>query len=228
MIDEADARLRDWIKTLAGPVDVSLGPPRDVKTDRSGVNLYLLEVLQTQQPRGPTRPPLEVILRYLITTWAEDPVEAHRMLGALVFAAMDEAEYDVESERVTGDVWLALGISPRPSFVLRVPLRKERPKREAKLVQTPAVLKTMPLASFYGVLLGPKDTPVAEAQVEIPALQLQAATDGNGRFVFTTVPAEPRRKVLRVRAKGREFSITADTATSQMEPLVIRFNPREV
>ena len=227
MIDAADARLKEWVKAVAGTIDITLGPPRDVKAGRA-VNLYLLEVLQKPQPRGLRRPPLEVTLRYLVTSWADSPEEAHGILGTLVFAAMEEEDFEVESERVSGDTWVALGLPPRPSFVLRVPVRKERPVTPVKLVRRPAIVSAVGTSTLYGVIVSPEDTPIVEALVEIPSLQLLATTDREGRFAFTTVPSEPRKKVLRVRARGRQFSVATEQPTSPTDPLVIRFNPMEV
>lgn len=227
MIDAADARLKDWVKTVAGAVDVTLGPPKDVKAGRA-VNLYLLEMLQAPQPRGPKRPPLEITLRYLVTSWADSPEEAHRILGTLVFAAMEEADFEVESERVAGDTWMALGLPPRASFVLRLPVRKERPEAPVKLVRRAAVVSAVGTSTLFGVVVSPEDTPIVEALVEIPALQLLATTDREGRFHFATVPSEPRKKVLRIRARGRQFNVTSEQPTSPADPLVIRFNPMEV
>ena len=78
MIEDADARLKEWVTSVAGELDVSLGFPKEARTGRA-VNLYLLEMLQTPQPRGPKRPPLEVTLRYLVTSSADSPEEAHKI-----------------------------------------------------------------------------------------------------------------------------------------------------
>lgn len=227
MIDEADARLQEWVKGVLGTIEVSLGAPKDMKAGR-GVNLYLLEMLQAPQPRGIRRPPLEVLLRYLVTGWADDPQQAHQVLGTLVFAAMEQGDFEVEAERVPGDVWVALGIPPRPAFVLRVPVRRERPVAPVKMVTRPAVVKAVGMSPLYGLVLGPEDTPIMDAQVELPALQLVASTDRNGRFQFATVPTEPRKKVLRVRARGRQISVTTEGPTSGGQPLLIRFKSMEV
>ena len=227
MIDDADARLKAWVTSVAGAVDVSLGLPKEPRAGRA-VNLYLIEMLQTPQPRGPKRPPLEVTLRYLVTSSADSPEEAHKILGALVFAAMEQSDFEVESERVTGETWLALGLPPRASFVLRLPLRKERPEAPVKLVRRPVTLNAVGTSTLYGVVVSPEDTPIVEALIEIPAFQLLATTDRNGRFQFPTVPSEPRKKVLRIRARGRQFNVTTEQPTSVTDPLVIRFNPMEV
>ena len=46
-------------------------------------------------------------------------------------------------------------------------------------------------------------------------------TDSKGRFHFSAVPAAPGARLLRVRAKGQEFSINTEQAGSDQDPLVI-------
>jgi hypothetical protein len=58
-----------------------------------------------------------------------------------------------------------------------------------------------------------------DARVELPALDLSTSTDAKGRFRFSSIPAGPRQ--LRIRAKGREFSINTEQAESEARPLVI-------
>src|SRR2546421_5963544 len=139
MIDQVDRRLADWIAgTLDKKVEVSLAPPSEQATGQ-GVGLYLLELISNPLPRGMRRPPLQLMLRYLVTTRADKPEEAHRMLGELVVAAMENPEFEVEQESLPVAVWSAFGIVPRPAFVLRVPFRHERPERLAPRVRQPVV-----------------------------------------------------------------------------------------
>ena len=143
------------------------------------------------------------------------------MLGALVVAALENPEFEVEQEPLPLSLWTALGIAPRPSFVLRVPFKHERPEKLAPRVRKPLVIKHLPLRSFEGIILGPEDIPLMNAQVELPSLELSTHTDSKGRFQFSAIPAAPGKKLLRVRAKGQEFSINTEQAGSDQDPLVI-------
>lgn len=220
MIDEIDRRLSDWIGSILDQVEVSLAPPGATKTTRS-VGLYLVELVRIPATRGTRRPPLQITLRYLVTTQAPSPEEAHQMLGELIIAAFEDPELEVEQEPLPITMWTALGVAPRPSFVLRAPFRHERPEKIAPPVRRPLVIKQSPLRSLSGQVFGPEDIPIMDARVEVPALQAYTRTDSRGRFNFPAVPAEPRPKLLRVRAKGREFSINNEQAESDSEPLVI-------
>ena len=83
------------------------------------------------------------------------------------------------------------------------------------------VVKVLPAVPFEGVLLGPKDTPLAGVLVEIGGLDQRTRTDGRGRFRFSTVPADLRRHPLRVHTKGRAFDLVAEPALPGV-PRVIR------
>ncbi|HEY2971381.1 MAG TPA: Pvc16 family protein [Pyrinomonadaceae bacterium] len=220
MIDQIDRRLTAWIGGILDQVDVSLAPPEAAETAR-GVGLYLMELVQSPPARGTRRPPLMMTLRYLITTQAAKPEDAHQMLGALVVAALENPEFEVEQEPLPLALWTSLGIAPRPSFVLRVPFIQERPEKLAPLVRKPIVIKHLALRSLEGQILGPEDIPLMNARVELPALELFTTTDSKGRFHFSSVPAMPGARLLRVRAKGQEFSINTEQAGSEEDPLVI-------
>jgi len=226
MIDQVDGRLEDWIGTVLEGTNVSLAAPSGTETGR-GIGLYLMELMHTPPPRGARRPPLQISLRYLVTTWAEKSEEAHRMLGELVFAAMEHPEFEVERHPVPVTLWTALGVAPRPSFVLRLPLRLERPERIAPLVRVAPVVRKSPMASLHGLVRGPGDVPVMGARVELPALQLSTSTDSEGRFHFSAIPTAPPVKLLVVKAKGQELSVATERAVAAGEPLLIRLQGLE-
>jgi hypothetical protein len=221
MIDQVDERLRKWVQETLGILP-SLAPPGDTASDGE-INLYLLELAERPPARGARRPPLQMTLRYLVTAWANQPEEAHRLLGKLTFAAMEHPDFEVKLNPIPAETWKALGVIPRPSFVLQVPLRKEQPTPPTQYVREPLVVQATPVISLVGTVLGPKDVPIARATVEIPALQLSTRTDAKGQFTFANVPADPLPKKLRVKAKGRELDVTTEQLTPD-EPFVIRFN----
>jgi hypothetical protein len=228
MIDQIDRRLKDWVNSILDGVDVHLTAPKGAEEVR-GIGLYLMEV--AVMPPGSTTkpPPLQVALRYLVTSWSEDSEDAHRLLGELVFAAMEDPEFEVELEPISVAVWRALGIPPRPSFVIRLPLQRARHVPKAKPVAAFPVVKTLAIVSLHGIVRGPNDTPLADAEVELRALRLTTHTDQRGRFHFPSVPGEGQAKTLRVKAKGQEVSVTTDeNYPTANKPLVIRFDKMEV
>src|SRR5262245_33018843 len=226
MIDRVDQRLKDWIGTVLEATEVVLSPPGSAATAQ-GVSLYLLELRQTPPARGTRRPPLQITLRYLVTVWADRPEQAHHLLGKLVFAALANPEFDVDPDPLPVATWQAFGLVPRPALVLGVPLRHERPEPAAPLVRVPPVFQHAALGSLEGLVLGPGDAPVANAQVEVPALRRSTRTDARGRFVFAALPSEPRVKRLRVQAKGLHAAPDWAATVGGEGPLVIRLQARE-
>lgn len=225
MIDEIDKELTKWIKSALGNVEVRLGPPGQ-GSDGEFVSLYLLEI----QPASPSGHDgsrfFQLSLHYLITTWAPEPETAHRMLGELAFRAAEHPDFQLGLEPLEAQLWSAFGTAPRPGFLLRVPLRRQREKPHQDIVRHPLVLRETSLGTMEGVLLGPGEVPVAGACVELVGLGRKAYTDGHGRFVFSAVPAEPGRKRLRIRAKGRELAVYAEAGLS--EPFLIHVDFKEV
>ncbi len=226
MIDQTDAQLRDWLTSILTGATVSFAPPADAQTGR-GVNLYLLDLLPMPPGGASRRLPLQLTLRYLVTTWAEESEEAHRMLGDLVLAAMQNSELEVELNPIPLPAWQVFGIKPRPCFALRVPLHLERPAPPTKLVRKPLVVKTTLLTSLQGLVLTPDNVPLAGAQVGIPSLGLAARADADGRFSFPAIPIEPHVKQLSVVAKGREQQFDIEQPSSEHELLVIHFDIKE-
>ena len=207
MIDQADERLLDWARAIVPDVPVAIAPP-PAPDSGAGVRIHLLSIQPVPAVRGARRPPLELALRYLVTTAAADEAEAHRWLGALAFRAMDVAEWQVEREPLPADLWRAFGIAPRPAFVVSVPVRLERPEKEVPVVRRPPVVRTSPIGELGGVVVGPEDIPIAGATVEIESLGFFARTDHEGAFRFPSVPATSAVSLV-VRAKRHSRTVRA-------------------
>lgn len=227
MIELVDAKLRDWVSTITGEVEVSFEPPMDVRQG-TGVNLFLLQLVNTPSARGAQRPPLQISLRYLVTAWNAKPEQAHRVIGELMFAAMENTEFEVELDPTPLDLWIALRVAPRPSFMLRAPVRQERPEPGAKLVRQPPIVRSSPIINIEGVVVGPEGVPIMGANVEIPVMSRSTRTDHKGRFSFDTLPADPAITEMRVKAKGRELTVVLPVGRPSKEPVVIHFEPVEV
>jgi hypothetical protein len=226
VIQETDRQLKAWIGSVLQGTDVSLGAPARDHAG-TGINLYLLQVAAIHAPRGGRkRPPLQLALSYLVTAWSEEPEEAHRLIGELAFAAMDHEEYEVELDSAPLTIWSGFGIAPRPSFLLRARVQRERPQLDEKIVRAQPILHSTVAISVHGVVVGPGNMPLMGARVECPTLNLHTRTDAKGWFRFAALPATPP-PVFRVMAKGREQSLTVDIRSLGTEPLLIRFDKWE-
>jgi len=225
MADQFDERLKNWVAGEIEGAEVSLAVPAKERPGR-GVGVYLLELMPLPAPRTDKRPPLQLSLKYLVTAWSEKPEDAHEILVQLMFAAMENKDFQVDLEPIPLASWAAIGVPPQPSFILRVPLRQERPEPQTKLVRE-LNIKSSPLTSFHGLLVGPEEAPLADCRVEIPALNLSTRTDYKGRFTFPGVPAAGSKQLL-VKAKGFELPVNSEqNYPDSRAPLVIHFSPLE-
>ncbi|HEX7973478.1 MAG TPA: carboxypeptidase-like regulatory domain-containing protein [Anaerolineales bacterium] len=222
MIEQVDEQLTAWVESVVSGIKPSLAAPTDAE-DSLAVSVYLLEMVDDPQRRLSERPLLQPVLRYLVTTSAGDPKDAHHLLSVLFYAALDNPNFDVELEPVSSQIWTAFRILPRPAFILRVPLDHEWPASQPPRVRQVAAKSTIP-ANFFGLVLGPGDIPLALVQVDYPALNRSTYTDPQGRFVLGGVPPAPQEKKLILRAKGLEQAETLQETGSPDSPVVIHFS----
>lgn len=226
MIDDVDRMLIDWIGSIADDAEVVLDLPQETGK-KAVVSLHLFDLGNGVPTHRDQPAPLQIALRYLVSTWAPEPAVAHNLLGRLVFAAMENDEFEVDLDAVTADTWSAIGVPARPAFLLRVPLEQERAAAPFPRVRRPAEIRVFPTGSLAGVVVGPDEVPLPRARVELPALRLTTRTDVQGRFRFSAIPLDRPELELRVRLKGLEVSTNA-AAAAGAEPLVIHFDPEEV
>jgi len=228
MIDQIDAKLSKWVEGVVAGVHPSFAPPSDAE-DGLAVSLYLLEIADDPLRHSTGHPTIQPSLRYLVTTRAGEPQDAHHLLGLLFYAARKTPEFEVELERVDTELWSAFGLAPRPAFILRLPLPDEWPApqpEKAFLVTQELVPEVGVLVPLYGLVVGPNDTPLASARVEMIALweqpenpshlqevplttnytQLERAayTGPKGRFTLPGIQAAPTSKTILVRARNQE------------------------
>lgn len=220
-----DDRLKDWVTTTISGLDVSMGTPGQQKTGR-GVGLYLLEMLQSPSPSTGTRPPLRLILKYVVTSWASKPEDAHAILVQLMLAAMENPDYEVDLEPVPIVGWSAFRVPPQPSFILRVPLRHERQPGKRTLVRGPLQVNWKSPATLYGIVQGPDAVALSNCRVEIPALNLSTSTDYGGKFFFPNVPEGDKQLI--VKAKGRQLIVhSGEGHSDNSAPMRIQFSSWE-
>jgi len=223
MIEALDAQLAAWVGDRLKGVPVTFDPPSDGRTGE-GVSLYLMELTPHADERVERNRTLRASLRYLITSWSDKPERAHELLGTLLLAALREPEFELDPVPIGVDAWTAFRIGPRPSFVMRVPLRQDLESPAVKLVRKPLDMRASGVSVLDGTVLGPDDVPLASASVELPALQLVTTTDWKGRFRFPSVPADPPPKELLVKARGKEQRVPIKSIGT---PVLIHFGPLE-
>jgi hypothetical protein len=225
MLEQINGELVEWIKKTLSftSVEVRLDvsdPAEDVRE----VMVYLMEFRSLLTPRAVDLPPLQFQARYVITVRASTPEETHHLLEELVFAALAERPNEVRLDPPPADWWAASGLLPQPALMLEIPVWRERPQPEHKLVLKPLVLRTTAIGDLYGVIMGPGEMPISGALVEMPDMHRTERTDAYGRFCFRTVPAGLDEARLIVKARGRKLEAVVSQPTSADEPVVIHIS----
>lgn len=218
MIDQLDDQLSTWVTQTVGGIQPTLAAPSD-GDGGLGINLYLLELVNEPLRQHTGRPHVQPALRYLVTVTAAEPKDAHRLLGALLHAALEHPDFEVELEPIPSHFWTAFHIVPRPAFVLRLPWPREWPASTAPLVQAPPSLVSGGLAPFYGQVRGPGATPLANARITVPNLDRHAVSDAQGRFTLAGLPTAPRPKTLQITARGHTTIVTVTEQGSPDAPV---------
>lgn len=252
MIEQLDERLASWVEQVVTGVKTSFAAPTD-GDEALAVNLYLLEIADDPLRHSAGHPLIQPSLRYLVTTSAGEPKDAHFLLGTLFYAARKQPGFEVELEPVASQLWTAFGIAPRPSFILRLPMPEEWPVQQtgkAPPVTQGIAPAARELAPLYGLVLGPNNTPLAAARLEMIALwerrenpahleevafttnytllERAAYTDRKGRFTLPAIQASPAAKTLLVRARGQEQIFIVKETGEPDAPVVFRLKLDQV
>ncbi|MBW3577857.1 MAG: carboxypeptidase-like regulatory domain-containing protein [Actinobacteria bacterium] len=221
-VRHVEEALREWAQSVLGPVTISREEPGSAAD--ADVVLYPLALSPRQELRDAGhREPLRFGLRCLVLTQGED---AAGRLQELLVTALQVPDWDVDLGALPPEVWLALGVPPRPSFVVDVEVTVPRPKPQVSLVVRPLAVDLSAVGTLEGRIVGPGSVPIPHARIELVGLDRRAYSDERGHFGFPSVPRGEGQQRFRISAKGRQFVATADVATDG-EPLVIRCEMQE-
>jgi hypothetical protein len=224
VISEADKQILEWSERAVGESIAVLVAPASEKQGR-GVGIYLLDVEPEPREHAAFRPRLQVWLKYLITCWADSMADSHLLLGLLLEAGMQNPDYELVAEPPSPALWQALGVAPQPSLTLRTRAWKELESKPVRMVRK-VVLETVPWRPLQGVVFGPEQIPLCDADVELPALHLSTRTDRNGQFEFVNVPVSGGLRSLTVRARDQEMTVSVQDAAAA-SPIAIQFEMKE-
>ena len=227
-IEDVDECLRNWVLEVLGDVPIAFDAPA---SEAEGICIHLLG-LRSEVP-GAARsqpPPLKLHLRYLVTSRSENPKVAHTRLGELAFAALVREDFEMIENGPSVEDWRALEMMPRAALLLEVPLTREREWKSAPPVLHEIEIRSSPVVTIGGVLLGCHDdveVPLSRARVEIPSLGRSVFSDDRGRFRIRGLPGEPRVAELVIHAKGRARTVYLPGPTSEDGEHVIRISVLE-
>jgi len=225
MIDTIDQLLRKWVGYVAGDVAISLSFEEKLETDLS-ISLCLMDILSMPMYGQGRRLPLQVRLRYLVSTEANDIEKAHQILGKLLFSAMEKPEFEVDLESVNMAVWQAFGIAPRPAFYLSLPMRVER-KDTTKLISTSPELVYRKMRDLDGVVMGSGNIPIPNGRIKLADMGRSVTADEQGCFHLASIPDKPTKRQFFISAKGQDFEIEA-TLPEEGKLLLLHLQTMEV
>lgn len=211
-MEQTDQQLKAWCRGILPDAEVTFdAPTAQERRDRgTQVSLYLMGLAPLPSTCGRAPAPYQLNLQYLVTVADADIVKSHQLLGALAFAAMGNPDFELDLSALPAATWSAFGVAPRPGFVIRRALRQARAETHAPVVARQPVIKAARLTRIDGVVLGPNDTPLMGARVELLSMGRVAGTDERGNFSFEGVPDNAVVRLL-VEAKGwrREIAVSA-------------------
>lgn len=212
-IDQVTTHLTEWARQVLRGVQISQAPPGRQPSTLE-VSVYLLDLAHKPALRGPRSPPLQVLLRYLVSAWGPEPAAVHHALHQLVFAALTRPDLEVSETPIPAALWSAFGTPPRPSFVLYYPLRVEPYERNVPLVRRADVRPVVAVPTLHGRLLVPNAGPAGEtialsgARVEVPGARSSTTSDRGGYFRLENVLPNAQGVIqLSIQAKGNTFEM---------------------
>jgi hypothetical protein len=213
VIQALDARLSEWVgSVLPDKVAVSFGPPGPLKDGATSpaVGMYLFEIAPATSDGLDRSRVRQVLVRYLVTAWASRPEEEHELLGTLLAAAVNQG-MKLDLTPLSGQTWAALGLAPRPAFVLDELLVIERPVEKVPVVRQPPIVRSVGTTVLEGRVMGPLQRPLGRAEVAHLGIGRSATTDANGWFRFPLAPGgETPLHRLEVQSKGVKRLFTVD------------------
>jgi hypothetical protein len=245
-LQAADAAVRAWLADVldAGPVSDARPVDRGSsdETDPPAVSLHLFEVA-ADRPLADARVPRTFRLRYLLTAAPApesagggtlgvldavlaDRIAADRAAGAPAGAAPAAGgPADVVVEPAPATLFAGLGLAPRPALLVETTARVVPPATTAPLVTQRPVVESAFLRPVHGRVVGPGGIGLGAVSVALAGSDRWVRTGPDGAFRLAAPVDGTGRALVRVAAKGREF--TADVEPDGDE-ILIHCDPREI
>ncbi|ANE56761.1 hypothetical protein [Methylomonas sp. DH-1] len=225
MFEQSDQKLSAWVGTVAADAKISFEPPGTAAAEPTVV-LYLLDFKRLTSTPAARSPQPQLLLNYLVTVQAADQAAAHKLLGTLVAAVVQQTEFEFELAPPPLETWLAFAAKPAPAFTIKLPVALPVTERTPPRIKAPPQVRMGPVATFSGRLLGPGEIPLADTDVELVAAGRYTRTDAAGNFSFAGIDPNQHKRGYLIRAKRHELLV--DTANPTQDPVVIHFEQLEI
>jgi hypothetical protein len=205
-----------WITPTLGDIPVVFGQGALAETSESRIELALVDLLPVTTAPAAHRPTsLQLLARMLVTAMGSG---ADQMLVALAFAALERGSPELERESIDIDRWRTGAAERKPGLVIRTILERPRVLRQPPRVRE-IVTQWSGQRPLLGRVVGPGDTPIAGAHIELDGAGVDTFSDHHGYFRLSAVPVGPPVPTLTVTAKGARQIVRAESGD---EALVVR------
>lgn len=217
MLEHADDLTRSLVARLAdgtGLPVVALSAGQGGDIDR--IEVRLVAVRPRGTPRSWDRAD-HLQLDYLVTVRRGDALAEHRAVADLAFALLGDPGFAIVDDADVPGCCARLGMALAPGMVVRASLVRVQPAEEAPLVRFPLRARMGAIGSVQGRVLGPAETPIAGALVNLVGFDPVTRTGADGGFRLSA-PADPESALrVRVRARGLE----AEMPVAPGEPTIV-------
>ena len=210
--------------------------------DPPGLNVYCVTLEEHDARSRRPHPELRLGARFLVTAWSADAdaeqagSQAEALLGRLwrqlslnPMARDPEATFFAEmlQEPVPPELWLALGLPPRPALWLRAVAVEEKPVPPVKPVEYRVIrgLDSPGTTTLSGKVVDADGEPVAGAVVALPELGRRTRSDQLGNFVFVEVSPDPLPLVV-AELGGARSEARAAAQADGLAPLIVELQPQ--
>ncbi len=215
--DEVSSKLRSWVQDAIGEIPVHFAqPPSDPV--QSGIFFFLLGLQPNLALRNDPNRRIEIFRRYLVC----DGDPAGNQVEELLFRALETNSWQVEPEPPSPDLWIALGIPMRPTFILRAPVARDRPARPAPPVKV-VDLSTSLANTLTGFVRSPDGSAVSRCTVELMERGTSVVTGYDGAFAFPSLVSTIGYR-FRLAHQGREQFVDMAAGEGFTQPVVVTFN----
>jgi hypothetical protein len=214
--------VRGWAEGVVGAGRVT----DDLEADRASgtICVYPLEVRAAPEARGLERAPIRYLLRSLVLVSPD--ADGLSALDALLLSAADSEVLQLDLSPIAAELWSALGIRPRPAFVVEAEVVLARSLPAAPLVREPLVIHGGLTRTLRGRLVGPGGRGLGDARVELADSGAATRTASDGSFSFHAVSAEHGPKRFTIDAKGGRYVAVVDVEGPE-DDVLIHCNPLE-
>lgn len=142
MLGDTSRELLEFVASLGSGVPAFLVSPASGSASKGEyISIYLLEITLPSNPVTRALKGLSISMRYLVTTFAEGEEEAHDLLEEILKAVWLNKDYQLEMAPPPENLWLALGIPPRPCVIIEADREISFAEDEVQVVTKDLILE---------------------------------------------------------------------------------------